>query len=367
MDTGTWPQYLLERARQQPPEGCAVVLGSTSVVSFGHPLDPTVATLGINSSGAEFLANGRLLAGPKRRLATLASLGIESYSEIDSAMAAAIVDDCASYFDRNPYRWFNVLDRILTAALGASYYHKTACHLDLVQWATDPIWKELRRHQQEHLLAGDRDFLRRQLLHEGYKVVLVNGATAVQWARRAGVVEWDTLARIEKPPAATISIGRGEGALFLGWSCNLQSQPGALRHVDTLIKLVRKYARSEVGGIQMTEASFERGTHFTSRAELVRALKRWVEESDVDTIGDLSFKRAPWVSFDTSAGIADVNADTRRDAIERLLRQASGDRPWHVIENRRGSINKIVFDLSDSHEGWYAYLRQPLGAPQEIT
>jgi hypothetical protein len=117
----------------------------------------------------------------------------------------------------------------------------------------------------------------------------------------------------------------------------------------------------------MTEASFERGTHFTSRAELVRALKRWVEESDEDTIGDLSFKRAPWISFDTSAGIADVNADTRRDAIERLPRQASGDRPWHVIENRRGSINKIVFDLSDSHEGWYAYLRQPLGAPQEIT
>ncbi len=111
---------------------------------------------------------------------------------------------------------------------------------------------------------------------------------------------------------------------------------------------------------------FERGTQFRNRHELVAALKRWVEATDELTIGDLKFKRAPWISFDTHAGVADLNADTRRDAVERMLRQTSKRHPWHVIENRRGSINKVVFDLNDSHEGWYAYLRQPVPEPMEI-
>ena len=369
MTTGTWPRYLLERAAQAPPENCAVVPNSTPVVSFGHPLDPSVATLGINPSSGEFLSGGRLLDGAQRRLATLPSIQASSYEDIDESKAATVIEDCASYFERNPYRWFNVLDRILTEALGVSYFHKTACHLDLVQWATDPIWKELQRSQQERLLEGDRDFLRRQLTHEGYKVVIVNGATAMRWAQAAGIVTWKETDTIEAPPAARFSIGIGEGALFLGWSCNLQSQPGALRHVEALVQLVKKHAANKLGGDRMAEGtSFERGTHFRSRSELVEALQRWHDETDEDTIGDLKFARAPWLSFDTSAGIADVNADTRRSAIERMLRHPSrAEAPWHVVENNRGKVNKIVFDPSDTHEGWYAYLRDPLAAPQELS
>lgn len=118
----------------------------------------------------------------------------------------------------------------------------------------------------------------------------------------------------------------------------------------------------------MTEqTSFERGTHFESRARLVAALERWVNEGNDETIGDLQFGRAPWISFDTSAGIADINADTRRDAIERMLRQTRDGQPWHVVANNRGKVNKVVFDQNDSHEGWYSYLRQPLDAPQELS
>ena len=365
---GRWPQYLLERAAQLPPEGCSVVPESTPVISFGHPLDPSVATLGINPSSGEFLSNGRLLEGDQRRLATLQSIEAAGYGDIDEVRAAMIIDDCASYFERRPYRWFNVLDRILTESLGVSYFHKTACHLDLVQWATDPIWKELARDQQERLLEGDRDFLRRQLTHEGYKVVIVNGATAMRWAQAAGIVTWGETDRIEAPPTARFSVGRGEGAFFVGWSCNLQSQPGAMRHIERLIELVKKHAGPELGGDRMTEqTSFERGTHFQSRAQLIEALEGWVAGGNDETIGDVEFKRSPWISFDTSAGIADINADTRRDAVERMLRQTRANQPWHVVENRRGSVNKVVFDANDSHEGWYSYLRQPLDAPQELS
>jgi hypothetical protein len=50
--------------------------------------------------------------------------------------------------DRNPYRrWFDPLDQALRAAFGVSYYAGTACHLDLVQWATTPVWNNRDRRK----------------------------------------------------------------------------------------------------------------------------------------------------------------------------------------------------------------------------
>ena len=79
----TWPAYLLERALRAPDLDLGVVAGSTPVVSFGDPVDAPVATLGINPSSSEFLdSSGALLDGAERRLATLASLGVERYDEL---------------------------------------------------------------------------------------------------------------------------------------------------------------------------------------------------------------------------------------------------------------------------------------------
>lgn len=119
----------------------------------------------------------------------------------------------------------------------------------------------------------------------------------------------------------------------------------------------------------MTEsATLAKGTYFCDRASLLEALEQWVSQTNEDTIGDPSFGRAPWISFDTTVGIADLNADTTRSAIERMLKSTRMHQqaPWQVIENRRGNINKIAFDLRDTHEGWYAYLRQPLAEPTTI-
>ena len=138
-DREMWPDYLIERATQPPPEDCGVVPGTTPVVSFGHPLNPKVATLGINPSSREFVdRNGQLLVGDARRLATLRSLGLSSFEEVAATHAQRIVNDCANYFERKPYAWFRALDQVLAPGLGVSYFDKTACHLDLVQWATDP-------------------------------------------------------------------------------------------------------------------------------------------------------------------------------------------------------------------------------------
>lgn len=234
-----WPNYLLERAGAKPLTDCSIVAGSTPVVSFGHPLTPRVATLGINPSSGEFLARDKsLLDGPRRRLATLKSLGVESYDELDHSHASQIIQDCADYFDRRPYAWFNPLDQVLSSSLGVSYFDKTACHLDLVQWATDPVWQGLNEKQRTRLLAGDKEFLKTQVRHEGYRLIVVAGRTAMDWVSRAGLVRWRRVATLSQEPTATFFVGETSRPTFVGWSCNLQSQPGARRHIPELIDLL---------------------------------------------------------------------------------------------------------------------------------
>ena len=361
-----WPAYLLNRAAQPPPHSFSVVSESTPVVSFGHPLRPTIATLGINPSGSEFLGAQGLLDGEQRRLATLRSLGVRSYADIDIAVAARIVDDCASYFERHPYRWFKPLDTILKLAVGASYYAATACHLDLVQWATDPLWRKLAPQVQARLLSADRSFLIEQLKHEGFETVVVNGRTALEWVRKAGIVRWEEVARLEVKPTTRFYVGDTAKPTFVAWSCNLQSQPGALAHAPQLAALLERHTAEVPPAAHPLDdpAIIPKGTHFTSKRELVDYLRKWLSRSDSATIGDVSrFPGQRWISMETSFGLMDINADTKREAVERLVQvvETRGlDAKWNVIANNRGKINKVVFDLGDESWGWYAYLRSPL-------
>lgn len=346
-------------------------------MSFGHPLSASVATLGINPSSSEFLGrDGRLLTGADRRLSTLDSLGITKYTQMDNGRAAEVVDDCADYFARRPYRWFTPLDRILRSALGTSYFEATACHLDLVQWATDPLWGELSDVARARLLADDRSFLMQQLRAEQYKVVVVNGRTALRWVSRSGITKWQDVARLTGPPTATVCVGDTSTPLFVGWSCNLQSQPGAMRHADAIADIVKTLTRKERNhrgeSTVETHPSLARGTHARTGTELVSLLTTWLAESTDETIGDVSrFPRAPWVSVETPLGLMDLNADTRRSAVHAFLDHVhlfEGAFELHVVANRRGRINKVVFDPAKPPPiGWYAYLREAKAAPMSMT
>lgn len=346
-------------------------------MSFGHPLSASVATLGINPSSGEFLGRDRrLLTGADRRLATLDSLGIAKYTHMDDGRATQVVDDWADYFARRPYRWFTPLDRILRSALGTSYFDATACHLDLVQWATDPLWGELGDVARARLLADDRSFLMQQLRAEHYKVVVVNGRTALQWVSRAGLTKWQDLARLTGPPTATVCVGDTSTPLFVGWSCNLQSQPGAMRHADDIADIVKTLARNERNhcgeSTVETDTSLSRGTHARTGTELVSLLATWLTKSSDETIGDVSrFPRAPWISVETPLGLMDLNADTRRSAVSAFLDHArlfEGAIELHVVANRRGRINKVVFDpAKPTTIGWYAYLRKARPASTSMT
>ena len=168
------PGYIEERIRQPIPLDLCVVPGSTPVVAFGDPCTARVATLSLNPSHHEFLGkDGCELPEPERRLATHQSLGVCDLKGAPLATITQVLNDCNAYFRRKPYwRWFGQLEPILNAC-GVSYCDGSACHLDLVQWATEPTWSDLCCEVQSCLLDADAPFLREQLSNENIKLLLV--------------------------------------------------------------------------------------------------------------------------------------------------------------------------------------------------
>lgn len=223
--------WIEERIRRAPPPGCCIVAGSTPVVSFGNARTARVATLGLNPSKIEFLENdGVELVGERRRLASLNSLGVRSLVDASREQVATVLHDCERYFERQPYRWwFDQLEAVL-AAIGASYYgdRPTACHLDIVQWATDPTWSALDRPARAKLVAADGPFLMQQLRHSSIKLLLVNGAGPLHELGRLAGVEFE-------PQGRLLAVGGIVGKLLsgtigtvrvIGWRANLQSSHG---------------------------------------------------------------------------------------------------------------------------------------------
>jgi hypothetical protein len=174
--SGPIPQYVEERLRRPQPAGLNVIPGSTPVVGFGDPRNAKVATIGLNPNRLEFLdAEGSLLREDAERLETLLSIGANSLEDVESQVLARVFEGCNWYFERNPYRrWFDVLERVLNG-IGVSYYRGTACHLTLVQWATNPTWGLLPESSRTELLRQDAPFLRERIEAERIELVLLNG------------------------------------------------------------------------------------------------------------------------------------------------------------------------------------------------
>lgn len=224
------PRYIEERIRRPTPGDSHVVPGSTPVVSFGNASTATAATLGLNPSRVEFYRNGHELVGESRRLATHRSLGMSDLAAAPSNVVAQVLDDCNTYFLRNPYRrWFDQLKPILKAC-GACYDEGSACHLDLVQWATDQTWGKLRPATlQKRLLAADASFLIHQLQNENIRLLLVNGNAVMRQLQRIADCELEEV-------DAIIGFGHHDTRLFVGrmldrvrviaWSTNIQSSFG---------------------------------------------------------------------------------------------------------------------------------------------
>jgi hypothetical protein len=206
-----------------------IVPGSTPVLSFGPLSTATVATLGLNPSRDEFLdLDGSELQGNNRRLATLTSLSTTDLSLVHTNTLLQIVNDYETYFGRKPYHhWFDQLDYIL-AACGASYYNGSACHLDLIQWATDPKWSRLNRSVRSTLLEADAPFLAKQLSNSQVRVLLINGkAVFKQFQSRFGTLNEEPPIVLNSGEKSDLWSGTVLGTVrVIAWSRNLQSSFG---------------------------------------------------------------------------------------------------------------------------------------------
>ena len=240
------PEYIENRVRLRAPDGVPVVPGSTPVVAFGNVQTAKVATLGWNPSKLEFLdEQGNGLAGTKQRLETLTSLGESDLSSASHEVIRRVVEGCNAYFQRCPYeRWFKVLQKVLIH-LGKSYYDGTACHLDLVQWSTDPTWRHLSRVQRKNLVDTDLPFLREQLSQEHIELLLLNGSgIAKMFSKSFGCNLPERMFPGDTP--LKLFVGRTDHEVrVIGWNKNLQSSFGVSNKYIEAVAVAVKQTISE--------------------------------------------------------------------------------------------------------------------------
>ena len=341
----------------------------------------------MNPSWREFeTPDGAWLSGSQRRLASLISLGAVDPRELDDEQVATVVAESDSYFHGpNWYRgWFHWLESLLNASGAGSYFDGTACHLDLAQWATKPAQGDLPADIWRRLVEEDRDFLRWQLANTNVRVLLLNGASAVQWLEEAGLVdefESDVISYDTRGGEANLRVYRAsaDGVEVLGWNRPLAgalSSDGRLKLSSWLANAMQT-GRTEIDAMQLeTQARQEAtmfelengyvpiGTVVRSASELERLLAHWLAESNRPTVGNVgSFGGSPVITVRLGADEFVLNRDTKRAAIHTFLagaRQAGGadHLPWRVTTNARGAVNRVTYRPDDAPTpGWYAYVR----------
>ena len=174
---------LVDRLDLEELSGTNVIGWSCPVLSFGSPYYSQVATVGINPSNREFVDEaGRELKGTNRRFHTLESLGLASWLDADARHLSLILDSYRSYFELNPYSgWFRPLE-ILLSGIEASYYDSpnTACHFDLIPYATSRKWSDLTSQQQSTLLRIAGNTLGLMVRDSTVELLILNGHAVVK-------------------------------------------------------------------------------------------------------------------------------------------------------------------------------------------
>lgn len=207
---------LLDRYEDHALQRSRVIPWSAPVPAFGDPMCSSVATLGLNPSNREFVdVAGRELDGAERRFHTLRSLGISRWSDANARHARKIADSCRHYFSGRPYdTWFKKLDFVISGTR-SSYYDptRTACHLDLIPYATACKWTELRSEERASLLQHSGDTLALLLRESAVRVLILNGASVVS--------NFESLASVQlasEPVASWTLPRRGHGVVGVGYS-----------------------------------------------------------------------------------------------------------------------------------------------------
>lgn len=258
---------LIDRLDSDAAIGADIIPWSCPVPAFGDLANPQLATLGINPSYREFLdPAGEELQGELRRFHTLESLGLEAWTEADARHLELILDTYRSYFFCNPYdAWFRKLDFAISGA-NVSYYDSpsSACHLDLVPFATTRRWTELSGYQRTSLLELSGDTLGMILRDSQVRVLVLNGSSVVKgFQSMAGVSlqseevpAWSLRRRSSAHVRGVAYTGEVEAVSginldrqlkILGFNHNLQSSFGVTMEV---INAIREWITETAGATE---------------------------------------------------------------------------------------------------------------------
>lgn len=247
---------LLKRLDDPVLKANNVIPWSSPIPSFGDISKARIATLGLNPSNREFVdVDGNELDGESRRFHTLKSLGLDRWADAEACHLQLIEDTCRAYFLRNPYDgWFKKLDYLISGT-EASYYDDsmTACHLDLIPYATACKWTELTRQQRLTLLEIASDTLGLLLCQSQVRVIILNGRSVIEQFQEIAevclekqtMVDWSLPRRVEPGvpgfsyrgivrQIAGIELPRD--ILVLGFNHNIQSSFGVTTQVTTAIR-----------------------------------------------------------------------------------------------------------------------------------
>lgn len=111
-----------------------------------------------------------------------------------------------------------------------------------------------------------------------------------------------------------------------------------------------------------------RNAHVFGKQQLLSLLSSWLTHSQSPTIGDTrKFHGTFWVTAEISGYKVRLAADTTRAAVRQFVVEVTPhpERPWRVIRNERGRINKVQA-TERPLSGWFAYVHPPLPSEIEI-
>jgi hypothetical protein len=271
---------LIDRLESSMIAEANVIPWACPILSFGDLSTSRVATLGLNPSNREFMdQSGRELQGRFRRFETLSSLGLTSWSEVDARHLDLILSSYRVYFRGTPHdSWFKRLDRVI-AGVEVSYYDTprgagqlglipyasgSACHLDLIPYATTCKWNELTAQQRSTLLAAAGDALGLLLRDSPVRILILNGRSVVgHFEELAGV-------SLEREEVKTWTLPRKSGSDVLG--------------------LAYRGVVGSLSGIQLEREVLILGfnhnlqSSFGVTADVLRAIRRWIARAASEAI-----------------------------------------------------------------------------------
>jgi len=235
---------------------CEVIHWGSPVPVFGNIFESHIATVGINPSNKEFYNNnGKRLEKSLSRFHTLDSLGLDKWENAKAKHLELILNSCINYFHNNPYNlWFKALEDIIQT-LNYSYYtlNNQACHLDLIPFATEKKWGELKKSYKDYLIEKSNNSLAVFIKESHIKLLILNGKSVVNLfskIARIKLVEqrqklWDLKRNSGRNIAGYSYCGHisnisgidiGRTIKILGFNHNLQSSYGITKDVKNAIR-----------------------------------------------------------------------------------------------------------------------------------